>query len=393
MKIKYLITCFLFISINSFAQNESSKLGAYMKNFNKGDTQVKLQLIEEAAGLDSPALGPLFKSAVDYAVSNSSQLNTDNYLKRFSIIAVNECADLNVENAKYPVLRLFNETNDFALQEATLKALAVLGKTDSAIITNLNNYLKNQNNIYKTGKIPNKKIVAVCLKTLAELDDASSFTPIFNTMILGYDKTISALAYKTLLNLAGDFRTSIFNIIKNGTTVEKKRALEVGLGHQTMEDTKKAEIAEYALDIALHYTTASPEDRNMIREIRDTATEALSGYKWGKATGLIISQFDTVLLEYEHGVAPKNSVLLAINALGNMGTHAAAERLTLYLNILNAYMENNKKHDTQIMLAVIHNLGKLGDKIAYDDLMYIKYLSYSGEIKAAAQKAIKNLKW
>ena len=45
------------------------------------------------------------------------------------------------------------------------------------------------------------------------------------------------------------------------------------------------------------------------------------------------------------------------------------------------------------MLAVIGNLGKLGDKVAYDDLMYTKYLSYSTQIKDAAQKAIKNLKW
>ena len=368
-------------------------LDSYLKNFEKGSTTVKLQLIEEAAELDQTALGPLFHRAIDFAISNSNKLNTDTAIKEIALVSIRECRDLNYVSAKYSTLRLFEIYDDFAMRETILGALAVLGRGDTAIAGSLNSYLETQNNIYKTGNTPNKKLVTVCLQTLAALDDASSFTPIFNTMILNYDEAISTLAYQTLISLTGDFRSSILNILKGGTTFEKKRALEVGLEHQKMENTKKAEIAEYALDIALHYSTPNIQDQKMIREIRDIATEALSGFKWGKASGLVISQFDTTLLEYDRGVAAKSSLLTAITALGNMGTHAAAERLTLYLNILNAFTENKKPYDSQIILLVINNLGKLGDKVAFDDLMYTKYLNYTNEIKDAAQKAIKNLKW
>ncbi len=395
MKMRSIIICFFLLMgiTHSFAQNQGGMLDTYLKNFDKGNNQVKLQLIEEAAGADSAELSPLFQKALDYAISGASKLDSDSDMKRFTLISINECADLHYVNARYSILKLFNISVDTGIKEAALNALAVLGAGDAAIVSALNNYLENQNNIYKTGKTPPKKIILLCIQTLAALDDASSFRPVFNCMILGFDDTISSLAYKTLLALDGDFRTSLFEIIKGGTTFEKKRALEVALEQQKMEDTKKAEIAEYALDIALHYTTSEIADRKIIREIRDIATGVLGDYKWGKATGLIISQFDTALLEYERGVANKDSLLAAINALGNMGTHEAAERLTLYLNILNAFTENKKPYDTQIMLAVIGNLGKLGDKVAYDDLMYTKYLSYSNEIKDAAQKAIKNLKW
>jgi hypothetical protein len=395
MKIISLMVCFFLLMgmAQSFAQNTSGRLDTYLKNFAKGDNQVKLQLIEEAADLDSAELGPLFHKALDYAISNAHQLDSDSDMKRFTLISIDECADLHYTNARYSILKLFDISVDLTLQEAALNALAVLAKGDAAIVSALNNYLENQNTIYKTGKIPPKKLILICIQTLAALDDASSFTPVFNCMILNYDDAISSLAYKTLLALDGDFRTSIFDIIKRGATLEKKRALEVALEQQKMEDAKKAETAEYALDIALHYTTSNIEDRKKIREIRDIATGALGGFKWGKATGLVISQFDAALLEYDRGVASKDSVLTAINALGSMGTHEAAERLTLYLNILNAFTENKKPYDTQIMLAVIGNLGKLGDKVAYDDLMYTKYLSYSTQIKDAAQKAIKNLKW
>jgi hypothetical protein len=394
MKTKsFIVFLCLVATVYSFAQNESSMLDSYLKNFDKGSNTVKLELIEEAALLDKISLGPLFHRAIDFAISNSSKLDQDSAIKELALISIRECRDLNYTQAKYSVLRLFETYDDFAMRETILHALATLAKGDTAIAASLNNYLETQNNIYKTSKMPNKKLVTICIQTLAALDDASSFTPVFNTMILNYDEAISMLSYNTLLNLSGDFRSSILNILKIGTTFEKKRALEISLQHKKMEDTKKGEIAENALDIALHYSTPNLQDQKMIREIRDIATEALSGFKWGKASGLIISHFDTTLLEYDRGVAAKSSLLIAIGALGNMGTHAAAERLTLYLNILNAFTENKKPYDSQIILAVIKNLGKLGDKIAFDDLMYTKYLNYTSEIKDAAEEAIKNLKW
>ncbi|MCK5007173.1 MAG: hypothetical protein KAR73_07275, partial [Spirochaetales bacterium] len=79
--------------------------------------------------------------------------------------------------------------------------------------------------------------------------------------------------------------------------------------------------------------------------------------------------------------------------LGAMGTHEAAVRLTQYLVLLNSYTERLREFDNIIVLAVIENLGSLGDKTAFDDLLYAQYLSYSSEIKKAARDALENLKW
>lgn len=61
--------------------------------------------------------------------------------------------------------------------------------------------------------------------------------------------------------------------------------------------------------------------------------------------------------------------------------------------LLNSYSEKGKSGDGQIILAVIVNLGGLGDKIAFDDLMYVGYLNYTSQIKKAARKSLENLKW
>jgi hypothetical protein len=69
-------------------------------------------------------------------------------------------------------------------------------------------------------------------------------------------------------------------------------------------------------------------------------------------------------------------------------------RLTQYLVQINAYTERVREFDSTIVLAVIENLGQLGDKVAFDDLQYVEYLkSYSPEVLAAARKVRASLKW
>ena len=68
-------------------------------------------------------------------------------------------------------------------------------------------------------------------------------------------------------------------------------------------------------------------------------------------------------------------------------------RLTQYLVLINSYTEKGKGYDEQVVLAVIACLGQLGDKVAFDDLMYTQYLNYSAAVKKAARAALDKLKW
>ena len=74
-----------------------------------------------------------------------------------------------------------------------------------------------------------------------------------------------------------------------------------------------------------------------------------------------------------------------------MGTHEAAVRLTLYLELINSYVDNGQAYDEQVVIAVIKNLELLGDLVAFDYLLYTGYLNYSERVKQAAREALKNL--
>ena len=212
-------------------------------------------------------------------------------------------------------------------------------------------------------------------------------------MDAGYSEAITNQARAALLVIEGDLKEHLIGVIKAGSIQEKKQALLMALVSDRLDDDQKGQVAEYGLDVGLHTATRDTMQQALIREIRFLAARALSEKKWSKATPLVIEHFDNSLLEYDRGLSDKGQLLEAVACLGNMGTHEAAVRLTQYLVLLNSYTEKGQGYDEQIALAVVSNLGKLGDKAAFDDLIYATYLNYSAQVKKAARQALESLKW
>jgi hypothetical protein len=212
-------------------------------------------------------------------------------------------------------------------------------------------------------------------------------------MNLQYTDKISATAKEALLGTKGVLKDLIVGVIKNGTIMEKKLALTTALSTDPLSSDQKAQVAEYALDVALHTGVPDTTGKAVLREMRFISTRALDEKKWASATALLIEGIDMTIMEYDRGLADKSFLIEAITALGAMGTHEAAVRLTQYLVLLNSYTEKSKGYDEQIVLALLDNLGALADKVAFDDLMYTQYLNYSAAIKKSARAALEKLKW
>jgi hypothetical protein len=255
-------------------------------------------------------------------------------------------------------------------------------------------WLESQNSLFQTGKVPDMPVVLTAVKALGALGDPVAFPVLFATMNLGYTEEIGRQARLSLLAIQGDYRTQFTSILRDSPLTEKKLALDMAMGFPRLSDADKGAIAEFALDVGLHTASADNESRTLARELRFQAARALTGRRWSKATPLAIEHFDAVLLEYERGLVDRRYLVEAINLLGDVGTHEAAVRLTQYLVLLNAYTERVREFDSTIVLAVIENLGRLGDKVAFDDLQYVEYLkSYSPEVLAAARKVRAGLRW
>jgi len=383
----------MFAASTTRAQDKEVLLKAHIRNFEMAGIEVKIQILEDAAASGIKEFGPLYFQALDYVLSNVALIPADGRLRQMVVLAAGQIKESAYAAARYSLWDLFEADQDIMLRVSVLNSLGIVGKGDPSIIQELNRWLDAQNNFFKSGKMLDFQVLKAGIAALAEIGGPSSFPAIFSATNIGYPGDIAALSKNTLLEIEGDLAQNLKGIIKNHPIADKKTALVMALEHEGIEDDRKAEVAEYAIDMVLHMGLTDAGQRAIAREIRFEAAKALMERKWSRATPLAIEHFDATLLEYGRGVSTKNSFLEAIATLGSMGSHDAAVRLTQYLVLLNSYSEKGMRIDDQIILAVISNLGGLGDKVAFDDLMYVGYLNYTSQIKKAARKSLENLKW
>ncbi len=384
----------LLVSLVSGAQDSKVLLETLQRNFRKADgLDVKLKVLEDSVKIGSDGMGPLYLNAVDFSIDNSSSLETDAVMQQLALYAVDQIKEYGFAPAKTSLWRLFGEHKGTMLRVSILNALGIVGQGDATVVKNMVSWLETQNSLFFSGAKPDIQTVLAAVVALGTFKNTLAFSVLFKTNNLQYSEQISELAEKALLSLEGDLKESLMDLIKTADVSEKLAALEMGLKSERLSDNQKADIAEVALELGMYTTTSDMDEQAVTREMRYVALNALSERKWSKATSLAIEHFGMTLLEYERGVVAKTFLLDAIDGLGNMGTHEAAERLAQFLDLTNSYTEHGRAYDEQIVLAVLANLKKLGDKVAFANLSYTQYLNYSNTVKQAANEAIENIKW
>jgi len=376
------------------AQDAQKILDTFRRNFAIASLDVKIQILQDAAaGKTASAMGPLFQQAVDFVTDNASLISTDARFNQLAAIAAEQIGVVGYTAGKDSVWKLFTVTQDSVTLVKAATALGVVGVGDADTVTNLNRHVDSQNAFFASGQTPDLAVVAACFKALGAIGDSSSFPVLFSAMNLGYPDQVASIAKAALLSLKGDFKEMLMGVMRTRPLPEKKIALQMALDSDKLNDQQKADFSELALDIGLHSGVSESSTRGVLRDIRFLAAAALGARKWSHATGLIIEHLDLSIGEFDKGLVDRNHLLDAIGEVGAMNTHEAAVRLTQFLVLINSYTEKSKAYDDQVVFAVLQNLGALGDKVAFDDLMYTQYLNYSTGVKKAARAALDKLKW
>jgi hypothetical protein len=395
MKRALLIVIGIFIAAAlAQAQDAQKILDTFRRNFAIGSLDVKIQILQDAAAdKNAASLGPLFQQAVDFVIDNASLVPTDPRFSQLAAIGADQIGAIGFTAGRYSVWKLFQVTKDSQTLAKAATTLGTAGAGDPEIIADLNRYLDGQNGLFASGSMPDTPVLAAAITSIGKLGDPSSFPILFSAMNLGYSDQITAMAKDALLSLKGDFKEMLLGVIKDRPVSEKKLALQMSLDSDKLTAEQKGTIAEFSMDVGLHANAADAAGKATLRDMRFIAAAALGAGKWSHATPFMIEHFDSAIGEYDKGLVDKGRLLDAITALGAMGTHEAAVRLTQYLVLLNSYAEKSKGYDEGIVLTVLNTLGALGDKVAFDDLMYTQYLNYSTTVKKAARASLDKLKW
>jgi hypothetical protein len=376
------------------AQDAQKILDTFRRNFAIASLDVKIQILQDAAaGKNAADMGPLFQQAVDFVIDNASLIPTDARFNQLAALGAEQIGVVGYAAGRYSLWKLFQAGTDSMTLAKAAGALGAVGAGDAETIANLNRYVDAQNVMASSGKVYDPSVIAACLQALGRLGDPSSFPILFSAMNLGYPEKIASMARDALLAIKGDFSTMLTGVIRGRPLGEKMLALQMALGSDKLTDDQKGQVAELALDIGLHTGASDAASKTTLRDMRFVSAGGIAARKWTHATPLMIEHLDATIGEFDKGLSDRNRLLDAIGGLGAMSSHDAAARLTQYLVLINSYTEKGKAYDDQVVFTVIQNLGALGDKVAFDDLMYTQYLGYTAAVKKAARAALDKLKW
>ena len=375
------------------AQDSSELIDTYRRNFVRSSLGTKLELLKEASSYEGVDMGPLYDTSIQFILGNASLLSTDAILRDMSVLSVNMVLKYRYAPAADHLWELFGVYKDDLVRVPVLRTLAEVAIGNKHILKELNAFLDTQVTLFKSGTRPDNAVLDATVYAVGRLGDSSSFPYLFAVYTASVSKSITDRAGAAMAALDGDYASFLAEVIRSHPPADKSAALEAGLRGDALTDEKRAELAEAALAVGVSYQSAAPAEQAFIVALRTSAANELTSRAWQKASPLAIKHFYDFQLQYNRGQVSKSNFLEAIALVGAMGTTDAAQALALYLQLINTETEQGKSFDEQIALAVVTNLGRLGDKTAFDYLLYIGYLQYPESVKKAARDALQNLRW
>jgi HEAT repeat protein len=389
----FILIPFSFLPIRGYAQEPI--LVSYKRNFVRASLAAKTGILRDAATDERAAefIGALYDFALKFVLDNAELLREDPDMIALAGIAVQGAGDANYTSAADTLWKVFQVYRDSYSRVEVLGALAKLGKGNSRVVEDLNQYLASQNSLFRSGIAPDYPTLTACISALGSLGDGSSFPVLFSAMTAGYAQNVSAETLTALESIQGNYRQYLIDVIRKNPPEEKQAAFQLGTHNEKFTEAERGELAETALEVTLELFPENPETLAVLSSLRYAAAQVITQLQWTRATPLAIRHFYRVQTDFGNGATTKDRLLEGINCLGAMGNSEAAQVLALQLGFFNSQTERDGDYDEAVIMALVNALGKIGDKVAFDYLLYIGYLSYPEPVQAAAREALNRLKW
>jgi len=366
-------------------------LESYHRNFIRASLAGKTGILLDAATDERAGefIGELYEIALQYALVTGRLLRDDPEMISLVAVAARGAGIAGNTDSLESLWELLGIFQDSHTRVEILGALGILGVGNHQIIAKLNQFLYDINSAVRAGhSIDNTfPVLQACIAALGALGDESSFPFLFFTMTAGHPQGIIQETLRAIDSIQGNHTAFLIDVIRNNPFPEKAAAFRLGAYNQRLPLAERAEITRAALEVSLD------ADDPVANSLRYDAITFLTRYRWSPAAPLALRNFYRVQTGYLSGYVPRERLLEAITSLGVMDSTDAAQSLTLQLGLINSRTERTGEFEEDIILAIINALGELGDRVAFDHLLYISFLNYPDRVQASAREALNRLRW
>lgn len=387
-KLVVLLVLIVVGAVSGFAQDTDRVLQAYRDRFREATPETRLQILRSADLASVEELGPLYLQAVQSVLSRADEIPRNIVLRDIALLAVQRIGEGGYTPATSSLWTLFLEYDDNTARMLILEVLADIGRGDAQLVRDLNGWVQARVNLYRGGVAPDQQLLRRSVRTLGELGDPSSFPILLDVRIARVSALISEEADDAMRGLPGDYVDAAATAVNARGVAERREALEHFLAETELADEERARLATSVL---AHAGAEVLRDVTLVeeqRQVRYRAARELMDVSHPPAVEPLIRHLNLTFSDFDRGLTTRTWVLEAIAALGATETERASARLVSLLDLLNAYTENDRHYDTQVMLAVITNLQRIGDSDAADALFYVTMLDYPQSVRDAARAAL-----
>jgi hypothetical protein len=367
---------------------------SYQRRFIRAALSAKPEILTEAAAGEHSAeiTGPLCEFALQFAIRNAEMLQDDPDMIALVSAAARGAGSAGYAKCVDTLWQAFAVYPDSRSRVEILSALGMLGADSRRVVENLNQYLAAQNRLFRAGVEPDYAALSTCIAALAARGDASSIPALFSVTTAAYPDALVEAAARALESMPDDYRRFLLATIRREPPGEKLAAFRAGAHNPRFTAAEQGQIAESALDQSLELFPGGADEAQALDALRYEAALAITRLRWTDAAAMAVRHFYRAQTDFQQG-GERRRFVEAIDCLAVMGTADSALALALYLGLLNAEAEKDGAYDEDIILEVVRALGAIGDKSAFDYLLYVSYVSYPAHIQAAAREALGRLRW
>lgn len=383
----------IFILALAFVFNLYAETSDFEKSFIKGNIQDKTRAVKEASDEEGDRLA---KKGIYFILENKEIARSD---RDFSALAVASLFKLskdekilgkNFPSATENLIQLFEVFEDETVRIAVLDKFENVSNSKSFFkVQNLmNGYLKELDANSQNSAVT-KKVIELVGKTGNE----ESFLIVYRLWKEKKYPEFSPEIQNSLLRLSYANITESIKLISSSSIEEIGEFFGLINNSSEIPLNFKAEIAENALLATIHYMEDKSEKNAVTAGLQLKLLKAISDANWTRGAGLSVRFFAIAKDEYKNSCLNDEQFIQVIECIAKLSSPDAAQTISAYLAEINSETEKNNFSAQNVVLAVINSLGALGDKTAFDNLLYVTYLNYPEDVKTAARNSLAKLKW
>lgn len=375
---------FFSFSFFMFAAENSAE-----KKFLKGNLSDKIASLKEAQTTEKL---PLAKTALSFSLDAQKILGDDAELSALAKEAVLSIPLDGVNRLTYgekkdiseKLLQTFKTFSSEEIRIAVLEKVIELRDKIPAddFVNGIHVFLENektQSPLVKTG-----------IKTLGKIGNEQSFRLLYNAKRSGRWLLFSNELDASLVSLADKSFPVIQDLIENDEA-NLQTLFDLFEKNEKISNYFKCEIAENVLSNAI-YTLDGKFSRETVA-VEMKSLDIIVQNKWTRAAKVVSDYFPRAEKEFESGLMTAEEFSFVIRSFASVSPLDSSKLLLKKLSDLNKQKEAGQMISEELVLSLIDSLGFIGDKSAFDTLLYVTYLNYSDAVIARAREALSRLKW